>query len=474
MKKTHLIWSIVIWTVIVLTSYGWNSYLVISNNREIAINKSQAFFEQIVVARAWNSFHGGVYVPVDDQNQPNPYLTDSLRDVVTLEGLSLTKINPAYMTRQIAEMNQRDSKLNFHITSLNPIRPENKPDEWEAMALGLFETGTKEVFEHVRNDSASTYRYMAPLYTNNSCMKCHAHQGYQVGDVRGGISISFPSGLYTQLATEEILSLGLAHLLAYILGILGLIFYRTRANRYLSIIEEKNRELTAANTTKDKLFSIIAHDLKSPSNVILGFLELLSSDFDRMDTTEQKNYINRINDAAQSTSKLLGNLLLWSRSQRNSIKLEKSTLNLKALTEESVMPYLAHSRNKKQELTIVIPEDMTVFADGSLLKTVISNLFNNAVKFTGEGGKIEIGAAEHDKHTEIYVRDNGTGIPPDKIHCIFSIEDGLSRLGTNGEKGTGLGLSICKEFVELHHGKIVAENQPGEGTVFRVTLPKQA
>lgn len=191
MKKKHLILLIIICTSIIITSFAWNYSLIISNNRKVVLNKSQAFFEQLLTARAWNSQHGGVYVPITATTPPNPYLNDTLRDIVSIDGMQLTKINPAYMTRQIAEINKIKYDLQFHITSLNPIRQANKADNWETKALKLFEHGTHEILELIKNDSSFQYRYMAPLITEKSCLKCHSQQGYKYGDIRGGIQRVF-------------------------------------------------------------------------------------------------------------------------------------------------------------------------------------------------------------------------------------------------------------------------------------------
>ena len=138
MKKSHFVWILIVWTTIITVSFIWNFYLVKSSNNEIVLNKSRAFFEQIVVTRTWNSEHGGVYVPVTEKTESNPYLKDSLKDIITIDGMHLTKVNPAFMTRQIAEENKLEHDLQFHITSLNPIRPANTADSWETKSLKLY------------------------------------------------------------------------------------------------------------------------------------------------------------------------------------------------------------------------------------------------------------------------------------------------------------------------------------------------
>ncbi len=160
----------------------------------LAFGTARAFFQQIVTTRAWNAMHNGVYVPITKDVRPNPYLDDPLRDLSTDKNIKLTKINPAYMTRQIAEIAKRNKYgVQFHITSLQPINPKNKPYDWEKKWLLAFERGKKEEGAFVDNGPTTTFRYMAPLLTTKSCLECHAKQGYTLGDIRGGISVSLPN-----------------------------------------------------------------------------------------------------------------------------------------------------------------------------------------------------------------------------------------------------------------------------------------
>ena len=177
------------------------------------------------------------------ETQPNLYLMDSLRDVTTIGGLKLTKINPAFMTRQISEINKVENDLQFHITSLNPIRPDNKADAWENKALKSFRNGKHELLELVDDDSVAQYRYMAALVTEKSCLKCHAVQGYNEGDIRGGISISFPSRIYKQSENARLFHLLIAHFLILIVGLFGIYSYFKMEQHLFTIIHEKNQEL---------------------------------------------------------------------------------------------------------------------------------------------------------------------------------------------------------------------------------------
>lgn len=190
----------------------------------LARSSARSFFQQVVVARRWNALHGGVYVPVTEDAQPNPYLDDPLRDVVTTDGLKLTKINPAYMTRLISEVMRKERGTQLHMTSLRPIRPENAPDGWEREALASFERGVKERAAVIGTGKAAVYRYLAPLTTEASCLKCHAKQGYALHDIRGGIGVSFPYEPFEQALAQQKRKTCLSHLLLFGVG-LGYILF---------------------------------------------------------------------------------------------------------------------------------------------------------------------------------------------------------------------------------------------------------
>ncbi len=192
MKK--LITTLMIgWVSICAFSLFWNVTSENAQQKSLFHQGAKAFFQQIVLTRSWNAEHGGVYVPIGEKTSPNPYLEDPFRDLETREGLKLTKINPAFMTRQIASIALEGSNIRFHITSLKPIRPANKADEWEAKALQSFEKGVPEYREFLTDrNGVGIYRYMAPLVTTRNCLQCHEKQGYHEGDIRGGISVTLP------------------------------------------------------------------------------------------------------------------------------------------------------------------------------------------------------------------------------------------------------------------------------------------
>jgi len=210
-----------VWLLIVGAAFGANCINVTNYHKDLAFNTARTLFQEIVLTREWNASHGGVYVPVTDETQPNSYLDDPSRDIETVEGIKLTKINPAFMTRQIAEIAAREDGIQFHITSLNLLRPANKPSDWERGWLELFDRGYGEQGEFVWEGNSTSFRYMAPLITEKSCLKCHAKQGYKVGDVRGGISVvlpNFPKANYMPLIFGYGIAAVLGCFIIYIAG----------------------------------------------------------------------------------------------------------------------------------------------------------------------------------------------------------------------------------------------------------------
>jgi hypothetical protein len=168
---------------------------------------ARTHFEKDVLYRLWNASAGGVYLPVSDKTPPNPYLSHlPERDLTTPSGRVLTLINPAYMTRQVHELAREKFQVRGHITSLNPIRPENFPDAWETAALQAFGKGTTEVSSVEKLDGQPFLRLMRPLVTEKSCLACHGKQGYKLGDIRGGISIAVPIGPLWSVASANLMS----------------------------------------------------------------------------------------------------------------------------------------------------------------------------------------------------------------------------------------------------------------------------
>jgi PAS domain S-box-containing protein len=230
-------------------------------------------------------------------------------------------------------------------------------------------------------------------------------------------------------------------------------------------------ELKQLNTTKDKFFSIIAHDLKNPFITLLGFSDLLLSDFTEISDEEKIYYITEMKKSAEVSHNLLQNLLQWSRSQTGRIEFNPQNLNLKDLVYLNSELIKASAEKKHVDVICDIPEDFFVFADDEMLKTIIRNLLTNALKFTGKGGKIGVSAINKDSQIEFCVSDTGIGMDENARNSLFKLDSSHSTAGTENEAGTGLGLILCKEFIEKHGCKIWVESELGKGSKFFFTLP---
>ena len=256
-----------------------------------------------------------------------------------------------------------------------------------------------------------------------------------------------------------------------IIGATGLarnITSRKKAEEALKESEIKLREL---NTTKDKLFSIIAHDLRSPFNNILGFSELLIGNLKDLEVAVSEKYLGFINSSAQNTLILLDNLLNWAQSQTGQITFNPKKINLSSIIREVIEQSNSLAIAKKISLIHKQADEIEAYADEDILKTVLRNLITNAIKFTKSGGNISVIAKREQNQVEIAISDNGVGINEETCQKIFNVSTNKTSLGTANEKGSGLGLILCKEFVEKLGGRIWVESEEGKGSDFKFTLP---
>jgi len=246
MKRTHIALAAALflcWTLFVGFMFHRESTLDEERIVGIALSQARALFNQVVDVRDWNALHGGVYVPITEKTQPNPWLEVANRDEITLSGRRLTLLNPAYMTRQLAEITRERRGIRLHLTSLLPLRPENKPAAWEQEALKAFERGEVEQVEFALDAGGhEIFRYMAPLPVEESCLPCHAKQGYRLGQVRGGISVVYPSEVLASSRQSFRRKVLLASCVIWLLGV-GLLGALTAAYRQKNLMVARLREL---------------------------------------------------------------------------------------------------------------------------------------------------------------------------------------------------------------------------------------
>ncbi|MCY1719455.1 ATP-binding protein [Prolixibacteraceae bacterium Z1-6] len=236
-------------------------------------------------------------------------------------------------------------------------------------------------------------------------------------------------------------------------------------------IEHQNRKLEELNQTKNKLFSIIGHDLGNQFNIIVGFSDLLLSDFRKLDAAKIEYHLRNIYESSSHANHLLENLLTWARMQTKSIRYNPVVFNVNEKIEELIQFHKEALNKKRIILEFENKNGIMVKADVNMFSTVLRNLVANAIKFTHENGHIYILSSQMKDFCEIKVKDNGVGIESENLEKIFRIDSKHKTTGTKGEKGTGLGLILCKEFVEKNNGKIWVKSESGKGSEFCFTIP---
>jgi len=239
-----------------------------------------------------------------------------------------------------------------------------------------------------------------------------------------------------------------------------------------SIIEQRTKELIDLVETRDKYIRIIAHELRSPFNSILGFLGLLQKNLRNYDIDKIEKFLTRIYHSATITFDLLVNLLNWLNAKDNKIPFNPEKTCIYKLLSDEILTTLLSAEQKQININNCVPDNVCAFVDRNMVKTIFRNLINNAIKFTETDGEISIFAKQAEQFVEITVKDSGTGITQGIIEKLFKIEGISSLPGTANEKGSGLGLLLCKEFVEIEGGKIWVESTLGQGSEFKFTLPR--
>lgn len=236
-------------------------------------------------------------------------------------------------------------------------------------------------------------------------------------------------------------------------------------------LKESQANLEELNKTKDKFFSIIAHDLKNPISSFKNLSELLTDQYDELSEDELKEFIGLLSDSSNNLFKLLENLLMWSRAQVGSVKINRELINIYQIANNNLSLMKLNADNKKIKLINNIPENTSAYADLNMIDTVIRNLMSNSLKFSNAGDTITVDSEINGDFLTVKITDTGIGMSEDIQNKLFKIDKQITSIGTNQEKGTGLGLILCKEFINKNMGEIWVESELGKGSTFLFTIP---
>ena len=481
-----LLWGMAVWMALATHITD-----IRAQSNRIATEGARNMFRMVVLTRSWNSSHGGVYVPVTPKTQPNPYLDVARRDVTTTDGQALTLVNPAYMTRLIAEMAESDSGAIFRLTSLRPVRPQNAPDDWERAALLSFESGNKETVAVTQGDSNEQLRYMAPLLVQQSCMSCHARQGYKVGDVRGGISVSqryAPIEAATRAGVQQSqLTYGAVFVMVTVLGWLLLELLRRRwldLDGKIYELQTTREELVQSEkmASLGRMVAGFAHEINTPVGVAVGAVSHNEDALDRISTLLSQEEVSEealreeLDGVRQSSALAMANL----RRAANLVQSFKRTsidqtseharvFEMKELINDVLFALQGTLKRLPITVTVDCPDAMRIDGVPGLIEQLLTNLVMNAVQHAfcdgQRAGNIRIRVERDGANVHLEFADDGVGMDEAQIARIFEPFYTTRR----GQGGSGLGLYICYTIVTARlGGSIECHGQPQAGCRFDV------
>lgn len=475
------------------------------------LKEAIAHFDNMVITRSWNSMHGGLYALEHDGLKPNPYLKDNF--ILDKNGRKLIKINPAWMTRQISEISNARSNYYYKITSLKPLNPHNAPDAFETKALEHFEKNPNELYYYsynANNSRSNTFDFMGRLSVEESCMQCHAHQGYKVGDLRGGIRVSIPTESYQKTMTtisNNADDLTRALIVGAIVIFFVLTYFVTQTMRYQSNIENLNTTLEAkvlqrthelehlntslndriqeaidksikqenllANQEKfvsmGKMISMLAHQWRQPISIISMGVNNLLVDLE-LGETDPKRFEQELHDI----SKHIGFLSRTITDFQNflEMRVNNETLNISDVVKESIQhekdTFELDAINVIFNASASLPQIVTSHKELSqVLENILENAKDALVHNASVPREIHINLTHDDALVYIAIEDNAGGIPEEIIGKIFD-----PYFTTKQEfYGTGLGLYFSKIIIEKHLRGIFEVKNGLHGAIFTIGLP---
>jgi signal transduction histidine kinase len=520
--------------VVLIITLGTSIYFISKKHeamvyRQLGI-QAKVLFKQIVLTRRWVADHGGVFVEKVPWKNPSPYLSEP--EIIDLKGRKYIKESPAMVTKELSNYAKEKGLFWFHITSLKLINPENAPDDFEKMALSEFETqNIKEVSKVEKIDESYYYRYIAPLYVEKPCLKCHSHQGYRIGDVRGAISVSIPMDFAISMINSERKWLITASIVTITVLIMVLYLmmkelvlrpvrqlkssindfavgnktetHRVRTGDELEDLcdsfadmskslteyhtdlegkirtatknlEDVNARLSELNEKKSDFIAKISHELRTPMTSIKGAMDYISSKISMIssnnkDSEDLTEFLDVIKNNADRLVRLVNATLDLERIESGGFVLHFSQVDLLTLIKEVIISFESITSEKNITFELKGSPKILITVDEDRIRQVLINIILNALQISPDNSEIHIATIESGNEVTVFIHDEGPGIPATIHEKIFD------KFYTIGKRhGTGLGLAICKGIIEAHGGKIgVLSKEEEKGTTFYFNLPRK-
>lgn len=488
--------ALLLWALASLLAWRLHTHEVRDNVVAVATEGARDMFRMVILTRSWNASHGGVYVPVSARTQPNPYLNHPRREITTTDGQRLTLINPAYMTRLISEIATLQTGAVFRLTSLRPLNPHNAPDAWERASLQAFEAeGVPEAQVIEPGPGAEPLlRYMAPLKVEAPCLVCHAVQGYQLGQVRGGISVSMRYAPLQATAQRTLAQNQWLYLGTFVgVAALGWLLLELLRRRWFDLVGQA-AELAQTRdelVQSEKMASLgrmvagFAHEVNTPVGVAVGAISHHADTLTEIDGLLQTDEVDEQRLRALLAQLREGDALAQSNLQRaarlvQSFKrtsIDQSAddtrdFDLGQLIGDVLFTLQHELKRLPIGVQVDCPAGLTLHGAPGVIEQVLTNLIMNAVlhAFAGgqRSGQIVIAAQRQGDAVLLRVRDDGLGMSPEVAARVFEPFYTTRR----GQGGSGLGLYVCYNLVTQRlGGQITCTSAPGQGSTFELRFP---
>ena len=476
-----------IWSALIAGSALFNLDHLKSTSMSLAYAEAQAILNKDITFRRWGTRHGGVYVPVGENQQPIPFMGHVPgRDVTTTDGVKLTLVNPASMLRQMMDAYAEEFGVRGRIVGLKHLNPNNAPDEWETQQIHDFAAdmdSPREVWKETEIDGEPFLRYLRAMHMEPGCNKCHGHLGYELGSVRGATGVNLPLAPYIQTFETSAFDLIVTHLLIWAVVLAGIIWIGRKAalqrENLETTVKERTAELEASRdaaqaglNARETFIANMSHEIRTPMNAIMGYSEVVTHDPLLADDSRRR--VSIIHSSAKSLLGILNDILDLTKIGSSNFTLENTAFHLKNAIDALVSTNQYRIQDKGLQFSVDYSDALPVVVEGdpTRLRQVVGNLLDNAIKFTDSGSiQLYVTTGEASDQIVFSIKDTGIGMNAKQLNRIFQPFVQADQSTTRRFGGTGLGTGISKQIVEMMGGEIWVDSVEGEGSNFQFMIP---